>query len=143
MSSDRPAVAATPVQQIRERVGAVVDPCALTNGTGLTLGELGMIDTVDLVEGTARITLLLDDPVCLYSVSIRADVASAAEAVDGVESVEIRHATDRLWDPDRISADARARMSHWQQERIARAGVGSPVALALGPLTAARRTATA
>lgn len=143
MNFDRPSTEPAPLHQIRERVGSVVDPCALTNGTGLTLGELGMIDTVELVNGTANITLLLDDPVCVYSVSIRADVTAAAATVPGVEEVHISHATDRLWDPDRISPQARARMERWRQVRVARAGTNSPVALALAPLAASRRAAKA
>jgi metal-sulfur cluster biosynthetic enzyme len=137
MTADQPAPSqVTLADRVRERVCQVVDPCGRTNGTGLTLGELGMIDRVDVTEdGAALVILLLDDPVCLYSVPIRADVAAAARSVAGVTDVRIEHATDRLWDPDRLSPQARQKMDTWRAERITRSAHVNPrVAVALLPL---------
>ncbi|WP_236793401.1 metal-sulfur cluster assembly factor [Amycolatopsis sp. GM8] len=132
-------------ERVRAQVGQVVDPCGRTNGTGLTLGELGMVDSVDVgTDGVATVRLLLDDPVCLYSVPIRAEVATAARSVAGVTEVRIEHSTDRLWDPDRLSPEAAAKIEAWQADRASRfAGVNPRVALALLPLSRPRRAAGA
>jgi metal-sulfur cluster biosynthetic enzyme len=122
-----------------DRVGRVLDPCGRANGTGLTLGDLGMVDDVQLIaDGHVLVSLLLDDPVCLYMVDIHAEVKAAALAVEGVVRVDIRHSTDRLWDPDRVSADAKLRMARWREQRLARAPAGSRLRLALLPFDAYR-----
>jgi metal-sulfur cluster biosynthetic enzyme len=127
---------ATLADRVRERVSQVIDPCGRTNGTGLTLGELGMIDRVDVTEDdVVLVTLLLDDPVCLYSVPIHTDVAAAARSVAGVANVRIEHSTDRLWDPDRLTPQTRQKIDAWRAERIRRSADDNPrVALALLPL---------
>ena len=121
------------------KVSAVVDPCGRVNGTGLTLGDLGMVDRVEVTAtGHVLVRLLLDDPLCFYMVDIHHEVAAAARAVDGVADVAIEHSTDRLWDPDRMSADAVRRARRWRDQRIARTGAGSRLSLALLPFSSYR-----
>jgi metal-sulfur cluster biosynthetic enzyme len=123
-----------------DSVGRVLDPCGRANGTGLSLGDLGMVDDVQLIaDGHVLVNLLLDDPLCLYMVDIHTEVRAAALEVDGVVRVDIRHSTDRLWDPDRVSSDARVRMARWRERRLARAANANPrLTLALLPFEAYR-----
>jgi len=74
----------TSPEVVRTAVGAVIDP-----ELRRSLGELGMVDTVD-VDGTiARVTILLTIEACPKRSDIDADVRAAALAVDGIDSVEL------------------------------------------------------
>jgi metal-sulfur cluster biosynthetic enzyme len=122
-------------------VRGVLDPCGRVNGTGLSLGDLGMIDEVRLTgDGQVLVRLLLDDPLCLYMVDIHHEVRAAALAVDGIDDVVIEHSTDRLWDPDRMTQDAVERMARWRRQRLVRAtGADSHLTLALLPFNSYRQ----
>ena len=74
----------TSPEAVRTAVGAVIDP-----ELRRSLGELGMVDTVD-VDGTrARVTILLTIEGCPKRSEIDAEVRAAALAVEGIESVDL------------------------------------------------------
>lgn len=102
---------------VAEAVGRVVDPCARMNGTGLTLGELGMIDDVRVEGGRATVRLLLDDPVCVYLGDIKTDVEAAALEVAGVSSIHLEVRGDALWTSDRMTPGAKEKTQQWAQAR--------------------------
>lgn len=98
----------------------VIDPCSRFNGSHLDLVELGMIDRVEIDgDRTVEITLLLDDPTCLYAASICQQVTAAASAVPGVDAVKVAIRADELWTAARLSEAARTKLANWREERVA------------------------
>lgn len=103
---------------VRDRVSEVLDPCSVHNGTRLTFADLGMIDDVSVDDaGTARIRLVLDDPLCVYMVEIITGLRAAALSVDGIAEARVEIAGDELWTPDRLPARTLERMDQWRQVR--------------------------
>jgi metal-sulfur cluster biosynthetic enzyme len=97
--------------QVREALRGVLDPCSLFNGTRLSLVELGMVANVEHTgNGCVRISLLLDDPVCLYVADIHHELRAVALAVPGVSRVEFDFLRDQLWTQERATPAARKRM---------------------------------
>ena len=85
-------------EDLRAAVGAVIDP-----ELRRSLGELGMIESVE-VDGTmAKVRVLLTIEGCPKRSDIDADVRSAALAMDGIESVELKLGV--------MTADARKALS--------------------------------
>ena len=120
------AVAVT-AEAVREAVAAVIDPCSRFIGSNMGFGELGMIDAVEVTdEGEAHISLLLDDPTCLYMVEIERSVRLAALSVPGVTAavVSVR------WD-ERATEEARTKLR-------GRLGLGPTRASGLIPLETLR-----
>lgn len=105
---------------VRAALAEVIDPCSRFNGSHLDLVELGMIDRVEIDgDATVEITLLLDDPTCLYAASICQQVTAAVSAVRGVEAVTVAIRADELWTAARLSEAARSKLAHWREERVA------------------------
>lgn len=98
----------------------VIDPCSRFNGSHLDLVELGMVDRVETDgHGTVEITLLLDDPTCLYAASICQQVTAVASTVPGIAAVTVAIRADELWTAERLSEAARAKLANWREERVA------------------------
>jgi ring-1,2-phenylacetyl-CoA epoxidase subunit PaaD len=74
----------------------------------VTIGELGMVRSVDVVGATARVTLTPTYTGCPATEQIRDDVASALAAED-FES-EIRFAMSPAWTTDWITPTGRAKL---------------------------------
>ncbi len=71
--------------------------------------DLGMVKDV-VVEGrSAKVTLLLDDPICVYTFVIQHEICRALEQ-RGIEDVQIEICADELWTADRLSDSARIRL---------------------------------
>jgi len=96
---------------VAEAIGEVLDPCSRFLGSNISFADLGMIDAIEVTpDGVVRLTLLLDDPTCLYIVEIEHGLRTAAMSVPGVTDVDISIRWDELWTPERMSPRAQARM---------------------------------
>ena len=51
-------------EQIRERVSAIPEPCAIAMGKAMTIGDMGLVEDIAFGDGHARITLCLTDAAC-------------------------------------------------------------------------------
>jgi metal-sulfur cluster biosynthetic enzyme len=92
-----------------DAINEVIDPCSRFNGSHIGLVDLGMVKDVAVDGPSARITLLLDDPVCLYTFIIQKEIRHALEQ-RGINDVEIEICADELWTADRLSDTARVRL---------------------------------
>jgi metal-sulfur cluster biosynthetic enzyme len=90
-------------------INEVIDPCSRFNGSHLGLVDLGMVKHVAVEGRSAKITLLLDDPVCIYTFVIQQEIRQALEQ-RGINNVEIEICADELWTADRLSDAARVRL---------------------------------
>jgi ring-1,2-phenylacetyl-CoA epoxidase subunit PaaD len=90
-------------------INEVIDPCSRFNGSHLGLVDLGMVKDVSVEGQTAKVTLLLDDPVCIYTFLIQKEIREALEE-RGIDDVEIHVCADELWTADRLSQVARVRL---------------------------------
>lgn len=108
---------------VRQRVDAVLDPCSVHNGTRLTFTQLGMVDEVSVDGGddgatqTARIRLVIDDPVCVYMVEIITGLREAALSVSGIADARVEIAGEELWTPDRLPEGTVQIMNQWERSR--------------------------
>ena len=90
-------------------VNEVIDPCSRFNGSHLGLVDLGMVKDVTVDGRSATVTLLLDDPVCIYTFVIQKEIREAL-GQRGIDDVEIRICADELWTAERLSEVARMRL---------------------------------
>jgi metal-sulfur cluster biosynthetic enzyme len=90
-------------------INQVVDPCSRLNGSHLGLVDLGMVKGVHVEGRSAKVTLLLDDPICIYTFVIQHEIRAALEQ-RGIDQVEIEICADELWTADRLSDLASVRL---------------------------------
>ena len=97
------AIAGSPAAPTREQVvqalSSVFDP-----ELGMSVVELGLIYSIDIVNATVNITMTLTAPGCPVHDVIAGWIRQAVAAVPGVDSVGVRITFDPPWTPDRINA---------------------------------------
>ena len=97
----------------------VLDPCSRFNGTRLSLVALGMVDEITVSEdGAAQISLLLDDPTCLYLVEIHREVIAAANSVPGITAATVSLRSDIFWGRERMTDVAQRQLEHRRPARV-------------------------
>ncbi len=94
----------TPAEQIRARIADIPEPCALSMRKTTTIGQMGLIESVDLTNGHATITLCLTDTACVHFASMQAFIADVLCDMPEVTSVAVVQTTTELWTPDRMAA---------------------------------------
>ncbi len=92
------------MEQIREALNAVYDPCCAEKG--ISVVDMGLLRSVEVTDGRARIELLLTSGWCPFASRVLDEVKQAAEKVPGVEHAEVEIVWDEAWTTDRLSPEA-------------------------------------
>jgi ring-1,2-phenylacetyl-CoA epoxidase subunit PaaD len=72
--------------------------------------DMGMVERVDVAGGRVRVVVLPTFTGCPAVPQIEADVARAAQAVEGVVEARVEMSFDPPWTTDRITPDGRRRL---------------------------------
>jgi metal-sulfur cluster biosynthetic enzyme len=103
LSGARPAIAGASDAPTREQVvqalSGVFDP-----ELGMSVVELGLIYSIEIVNGAVSIAMTLTAPGCPVHDVMPGWIRQAVTAVPGVESVDVRITFEPPWTPDRINA---------------------------------------
>jgi metal-sulfur cluster biosynthetic enzyme len=92
------------MERIREALSAVYDPCCAERG--ISVVDMGLLRSIDVTDGRARIELLLTSGWCPFAARVLDEVKQAAEAVPGVDAADVEIVWDEAWTTDRLSPEA-------------------------------------
>jgi metal-sulfur cluster biosynthetic enzyme len=92
--------------EIVDRLRTVTDPCSLAMRSPIDIWSLGLVEDVTVVDGIARVRLVLTDASCVFFRGIRDHVAAALLDLPGIDAVEVTLDTTVLWTPDRMKDSA-------------------------------------
>ncbi|MGH3801419.1 MAG: metal-sulfur cluster assembly factor [Pseudonocardiaceae bacterium] len=92
------------MEKIRRALASVYDPCCAEKG--ISVVDMGLLRSVSVTDGRARIELLLTSGWCPFAARVMTDVKQAAEAVPGVDEADVEVVWDEAWTTDRLSPDA-------------------------------------
>jgi ring-1,2-phenylacetyl-CoA epoxidase subunit PaaD len=93
-------------ERVWDALGRVADP----EIPAVSVVDMGMVERVAVYERRARVVLLPTFTGCPAVDVIRADVARAVAAVEGVEVVEVEMSFHPPWTSDRITPRGRAKL---------------------------------
>jgi metal-sulfur cluster biosynthetic enzyme len=82
----------------------VYDPCCREKG--ISVVDMGLLRSVSLHGGHARVELLLTSGWCPFAARVLSDVETAIGAQPGIDSCEVEIVWDETWTPDRMSESA-------------------------------------
>ncbi len=97
------SVAVSTVEAVEAAVAAVSDP----EFSGVSIKDLGILEKVEMRDGTIVIELVPTFLGCPALEVIEADVLAAAESAAAETSVEVRFVTSPTWTPERITTEGR------------------------------------
>lgn len=103
----RPIPAESPEEAVRQLLGAVIDP-----EVGIPITELGLVYSVEVGDGQARVVMTTTTPVCPLGALMRRQIERALASVNGIESVEVEIVHTPRWCPDMITETGR-RLLGW------------------------------
>jgi metal-sulfur cluster biosynthetic enzyme len=85
-------------------LSGVFDPCC--EEKGISVVDMGLLKSVRVIDGHARVELLLTTGWCPFAARVLTDVEQAVRAQPGVDSCEVEVVWDEAWTPDRLSESA-------------------------------------
>ncbi len=85
-------------------LSGVFDPCCREKG--ISFVDMGLVRSVELRDGHARVELLLTSGWCPFAARVLTDVADAIGAEPGVDSCDVQIVWDEAWTTDRLSESA-------------------------------------
>jgi len=87
-----------------EALSEVYDPCC--RDKGISVVDMGLLRSVAVRDGHARVELLLTSGWCPFASRVLADVQEAVADQPGVASCEVEIVWDEAWTTDRLSESA-------------------------------------
>ncbi len=104
-----------PVWAVRA-LSDVYDPCCREKG--ISVVDMGLLRSVDVRDGHARVELLLTSGWCPFASRVLTDVEEAIGAQPGIDSCEVVIVWDEAWTTDRLSPSA-ARLLRFLPDPVA------------------------
>jgi metal-sulfur cluster biosynthetic enzyme len=101
----RPSVAHDEVMAALTRC---YDPCCKEKQ--ISVVDMGLIEGVRIDGAQVDIDILLTSGWCPFSMHLLTMMEQEVAALDGVEAVNVNITWDTVWTPERLSAEARARL---------------------------------
>jgi metal-sulfur cluster biosynthetic enzyme len=89
---------------VMEALRTVYDPCCREQG--ISVVDMGLIDSVRFDGGEARLELVLTSGWCPFAVELLTTVRERIEALPGVAGAEVEILWEKGWGSERLSADA-------------------------------------
>jgi metal-sulfur cluster biosynthetic enzyme len=89
-------------------LSGVFDPCCREKG--ISVVDMGLLRSVDVQDGHARVELLLTSGWCPFAGRVLIDVADAMTDQPGVDSCDVDVVWDEAWTTDRLSESARRKL---------------------------------
>ncbi|MFN0193280.1 MAG: metal-sulfur cluster assembly factor [Aestuariivirga sp.] len=87
----------------------IVDPCSRTIGHPLGIRQMGMVERVDIADGSVAVTLLPTFPACVFLGFFEAEVERRLVALPWCNAVTVKFCpATQAWDESRLSPEAHA-----------------------------------
>ncbi|MEV0618615.1 metal-sulfur cluster assembly factor [Nonomuraea sp. NPDC050404] len=94
-------------QWASQALSGVYDPCCREKG--ISVVEMGLVRSVEVDAGRARVELLLTSGWCPFAARVLTEVRERIEEQPGIREAEVEVVWDEVWTTDRLSPRA-ARM---------------------------------
>jgi metal-sulfur cluster biosynthetic enzyme len=101
--------AATHPDALIEALRDVYDPCCADRGINVV--DMGLVEAVHVSGAHVRVDLVLTTGWCPFVASMSTVIPARLEQVPGVDTVDVNVLWDPVWTTDRLSDEARAKLS--------------------------------
>jgi len=91
-----------PADALRDLLREVIDP-----ELGLDIVELGLVRSVRVEDGVARVRFTVTTPACPLSSYIEAEIRACLWQVPGLRELDVACELEPAWEPEDMSDDAR------------------------------------
>ena len=89
----------------RDALAGVYDPCCREKG--ISVLDMGLVRSVQVEEGVAKVELLLTSGWCPFAASVLTEVKEQILRAPGITGADVSIVWDEAWTTDRLSPRAR------------------------------------
>ena len=104
------------IADVWNALDGISDPCHALSGQGLSILDLGLVNSVELVDDNIDVGITLTEVSCTFSYRIMQDIRALAADFPEVAGFRVIIQPWPAWTPDRLSERAR---SHYAETRLA------------------------
>lgn len=97
--------------ELMERIRTIPDPCSLATGVPLSIGEMGLLQSLECSAGRVTVRLQLTSPMCMMAAYFMREIDQRLLSHSEVQSVHVEFDHALEWKPEHISAEGRQRLS--------------------------------
>jgi metal-sulfur cluster biosynthetic enzyme len=98
------------VDEVRQALTRVVDPCSIATGVPLTLADMGLVENVTVTAREARIRLRVTSPFCMQIGNMQERIVEVVGEVPGIDTVHLDVDDGTSWLPSMMAPDAQRRL---------------------------------
>jgi metal-sulfur cluster biosynthetic enzyme len=91
-------------QRYLDALSEVYDPCCREKG--ISVVDMGLLNAVSVVDGHARVELLLTSGWCPFAARVLTEVQERLEELPEISSAEVEVVWTQAWTTDRLSPSA-------------------------------------
>ena len=99
----------TPTATVRNALRGIVDPCSAATGSNLDIVEMGLVKSIEVSDGHARIGMRLTTPACHMGPYFIKETRERVGALREVESVSLETDGGFEWSEKMMTDDAKQR----------------------------------
>jgi metal-sulfur cluster biosynthetic enzyme len=108
VGEEPPTGSETAEQAIVDALRTVYDPCCREHG--ISVVDMGLIDSLQVEVGEARIELVLTSGWCPFAVQLLSEVRERVESLPQIAGATVEIRWDKGWSSDRMSLPARTKL---------------------------------
>ncbi|AWK76259.1 hypothetical protein CBI38_32845 (plasmid) [Rhodococcus oxybenzonivorans] len=98
------------VHEIHRVLDEIQDPCSVSMSLSMGLGEMGLIEDVNVTStGRVEIILRLTSPFCEFVPFMQGEALRKVRELEGVSEVVVTHDDGLNWDDDLMAPEAQKR----------------------------------
>ena len=103
-------------ERVLDALRDVYDPCCADRG--ISVVDMGVVEGVHVDGSHVRVDLVLTTGWCPFVASMSDAIPARLRELDGVDSVAVEVVWDPVWTPERLSTEAREKLSMPMQELL-------------------------
>jgi metal-sulfur cluster biosynthetic enzyme len=97
--------------ELLARIQTIPDPCSLSIGVPVGIGEMGLLQGLTCEAGRVTVRMQITSPMCTMAVYFMREIEQRLLSQEGVTSVHVEFDHSLEWTPEHISAQARQRLA--------------------------------
>jgi metal-sulfur cluster biosynthetic enzyme len=97
--------------ELLARIQSIPDPCSLSIGVPVGIGEMGLLQSLTYEAGRVIVRMQITSPMCTMAVYFMREIEQRLLCHEGVTSVHVEFDHALEWKPEHMSPEARQRLA--------------------------------
>ena len=98
-------------EEVISRLQEVIDPCSAATRVPLSIVEMGMIESVEVVSGNVVVALRMTSPLCHALPYFQMEVERVLAGITGIDGVKCTFDHGGNWQPDNMTVGAQRKLA--------------------------------